>query len=202
MKIGLFFYSTYGRNYTMVSKAAEGVRKAGGEAEILRIPELLSEEILGKMGALEAQKAFSHIPEAEVSDLERFDGFIFGFPTRFGNMPAQFKYFLDATGGLWQSGKLIGKPFGLITSSATQHGGQESTLLTSAVPFLHHGMLYVGVPQNEGALFSAGAMEGGSFYGATTIAGPDGARLPSELELSVAEVLGERVAVIAGKLVS
>ncbi len=200
MRIGVLFYSTYGHNYAMAAAAAEGLRKSGIDADLLRVPETLSKDILEKMGALDAQKVFEHIPAAEVSKLPEYDGFIFSFPTRFGNMPAQFKAFVDATGGLWQTGALIGKPFGLIAGSATQHGGQESTLLTSMVPFIHHGMIYVGIPQSEGALFNSTTVEGGSFYGATTVSGGDGSRQPSEIEKEIASILAVRVGKIAAKL--
>lgn len=200
MRLGIFFYSTYGHIFQMAEKAKEGAQEIGSEADILKVAETLPEEILEKMGAIEPQKAFADVPAAKVDDLLNYDGFIFAFPTRYGSMAAQFKSFVDATGALWQQGKLIGKPFGLMTSSATQHGGQESTLLTGMVPFLHHGMIFVGLPQSEAALFGSDVVSGGSFYGATTIAGPDGARMPSEAELNLAKALGKRVAEISAKL--
>ena len=200
MKIAVLFYSTYGHNYLMAAAAAEGLKKSGIEVDLLRVPETLSEDILEKMGASEAQKTFEHIPLAEVDKLPEYDGFVFSFPTRFGNMPAQLKAFVDSTGGLWQTGALIGKPFGLIAGSATQHSGQESTLLTSMVPFLHHGMIFVGLPQSEAALFNSETVEGGSFYGATTVSAGDGSRMPSDTEKDIAAILAERVGKVAAKL--
>ena len=200
MKIAVLFYSTYGHIYSMAAAAAEALKKEGHNADLLRVSETLPDEVLEKMGALEAQKAFADVKPASVDMLPEYDGFIFAFPTRFGNMPAQFKAFVDATGGLWQAGALIGKPFGLIAGSATQHSGQESTLLTSAVPFIHHGMLYVGLPQSEAALFNSSTVEGGSFYGATTVSGGDGSRMPSDDEKDLAAALALRVSSIAEKL--
>jgi len=200
MKIAVIFYSTYGHLYTMALEAVEGIKKAGGAGELFRVPETLSQEILGKMGALEAQKAFQQVEEVVVQNLPQYDGFIFAFPTRFGNMAAQFKAFVDSTGGLWAKGALAGKPFGIITGSATQHGGQESTILTGMVPFLHHGMLFVGLPPTLPELGNVSEISGGSYYGASTIAGPDGSRMPSENEKILAMALGERVAWLAGRL--
>ncbi|MBI9103776.1 MAG: NAD(P)H:quinone oxidoreductase [Spirochaetales bacterium] len=200
MKIGIIFYSTYGHLYQMAQAALNGLKENGIDGEILRVQETLPDEVLEKMGALEAQKAFNNVKKAEVDDLVNYDGFIFAFPTRFGNMASAFSTFLGATGQLWQSGALIGKPFGLFAGSATQHGGQESTLLTSMVPFIHHGMLFVGLPQSEQALFNSTSVEGGSFYGATTISAGDGSRMPSESELKLASALALRVGKIAEKL--
>ncbi len=200
MKFAVLFYSTYGHIYQMAQKAAEGAKAAGAEVDLLRVPETLSADIVAALGATEAQKAFDSVKAAVVDELPGYDGFIFAFPTRFGNMPAQFKSFLDATGQLWFQGKLTGKPFGLITSTATQHGGQESTLLTSLVPFIHHGMIYVGLPQTEPLLSDISRVGGGSYYGASTISGGDGSRLPDEGEKELAYRLGERVAGVAKKL--
>ena len=176
MKIAIVFYSTYGHIYEMAKKAAEGAQAAGAEVDLVKVPETLSPEIVAALGATEAQKAFADVSGATVDSLPGYDGFIFAFPTRFGSMPAQFKAFLDATGGLWASGALVGKPFGIITSSATQHSGQESTILTSLVPFIHHGMIFVGLPQTEPLLSDISNVGGGSYYGASTIAG--GGRFP------------------------
>lgn len=200
MKIGIIFYSTYGHLYGMAQAAYKELKDNGYDAELLRVEETLPDEILEKMGALEAQKAFSGVKKAEVKNLQEYDGFIFAFPTRFGNMAGQFSTFVDATGSIWQSGTLIGKPFGLITGSATQHSGQESTLLTGMIPFIHHGMIFVGLPQSEPLLFNTSEVEGGSFYGATTIAAGDGSRMPSETELKLAGILAVRVGETAKKL--
>ncbi|MDC7241393.1 MAG: NAD(P)H:quinone oxidoreductase [Spirochaetales bacterium] len=200
MKFAVVFYSTYGHIYEMVKKASEGAKAAGAEVDILKVPETLSPEVIDALGATDAQKAFADLVGAEVDKLPEYDGFIFAFPTRFGNMPAQFKTFLDATGQLWFTGALVGKPFGIITSSATQHSGQESTILTSLVPFIHHGMIYVGLPQTEPLLADITRVGGGSYYGASTISGGDGSRLPDDGEKELAFKLGERVAGVAGKL--
>lgn len=200
MKIGIFFYSTYGHMYQMAQAALVGLKENGIEAELLRVEETLPDDVLEKMGALDAQKAFANVKAAEVDDLTNYDGFIFAFPTRFGNMAAQFSTFLAGSGQLWQSGDLIGKPFGLFAGSATQHSGQESTLLTSMIPFIHHGMIFVGLPQSEQALFNSSTVEGGSFYGATTISAGDGSRMPSEVELQLASALAVRVGKTAAKL--
>ncbi len=200
MKIAVVFYSTYGHIYEMAKSAAEGAKAAGAQVDLVRVPETLAPEIVEALGATEAQKAFADVAGAQVDRLPEYDGFIFAFPTRFGNMPGQFKSFLDATGQLWFTGALVGKPFGLITSSATQHSGQESTFLTSLVPFIHHGMIFVGLPQTEPALADITQVGGGSYYGASTISGADGSRLPDEREKSLAFKLAERVAGVAGKL--
>ncbi|MDZ4121476.1 MAG: NAD(P)H:quinone oxidoreductase, partial [Candidatus Cloacimonadaceae bacterium] len=142
MKILVLFYSTYGHIYEMAKAVAEGARGIkDAEVEIKRVPETLSDEILAMMGALEAQKAFADVPIATVEDLVAADAVIFGTPTRFGNMAAQMKAFLDATGSLWAKGALIGKIGSVFTSTATQHGGQESTILSFHTVLLHHGML-------------------------------------------------------------
>ena len=200
MKIAVIFYSTYGHIYQMAQSAAKGAEAVGAEVDLVRVPETLSPEIIATLGATEAQKAFAGVKEAQIADLPGYDGFIFAFPTRFGNMPGQFKTFLDATGQLWAQGALAGKPFGIVTSSATQHGGQESTILTSMVPFVHHGMIFVGLPQTHPELGNFSEVGGGSYYGASTISGGDGSRLPDERELSLAGKLAERVATVAGKL--
>jgi len=147
MKVLIVFYSTYGHIFKMAEAVAEGVKEvAGAEVKILRVPETLPEEVLGKMGAVDAQKAFSHVPVCTVDELAEADAIIFGTPTRFGNMCGQMRQFLDATGQLWAEGSLIGKVGSVFTSSATQHGGQESTILTFHVTLLHQGFVIVGLP--------------------------------------------------------
>ncbi|MEJ2726984.1 MAG: NAD(P)H:quinone oxidoreductase [Deltaproteobacteria bacterium] len=201
MKILIVFYSAYGHVYKMAQAVAEGVRTVkGAEVEIRRVPETLSQEILEKMGAVDAQKTFSQIPECTVDDLTRADAIIFGTPTRFGNMCGQMRQFLDATGQLWANGSLVGKVGSVFTSTATQHGGQESTILTFHVTLLHHGFVVVGLPYAFQGQMRMDEITGGSPYGASTIAGGDGTRMPSENELEAARFQGKHVAGIASKL--
>jgi NAD(P)H dehydrogenase (quinone) len=202
MKILIVFYSTYGHVYKMAQAVAEGVKTVkGAEVEIRRVPETLPHEVLEKMGAVEAQKAFSQIPECAVDDLTKADAIIFGTPTRFGNMCGQMRQFLDATGQLWANGSLVGKVGSVFTSTATQHGGQESTILTFHVTLLHHGFVVVGLPYAFQGQMRMDEITGGSPYGASTIAGGDGSRMPSENELEAARFQGKHVAGIASKLV-
>jgi NAD(P)H dehydrogenase (quinone) len=201
MKVLIVFYSTYGHIFKMAEAVAEGVKEVvGAEAYIRRIPETLPEEVLEKMGAVEAQKAFSHVPECTVDELAEADAIIFGTPTRFGNMCGQMRQFLDATGQLWANGSLIGKVGSVFASSATQHGGQESTILTFHVTLLHHGFVIVGLPYAFQGQMRIDEVTGGSPYGATTIAGGDGSRTPSVNELEAARFQGKHVATIAAKL--
>ncbi len=184
----------------MVQAAAEGAREAGAEVEIKRVPELLSDDIIAAMGATDAQKQLADIPVAAAEDLEQADGIIFGVPTRFGNMVGQMRMFLDSTGPQWAKGALVGKVGSVISSSATQHGGQESTILTTQITLLHHGMVIVGLPYAFQGQTTIDEISGGSPYGASTIAAGDGSRLPSENELAGARFQGKHVAEIAGKL--
>ncbi len=203
MKVLVLFYSMYGHLYQMAQAVAEGAQEVdGAEVALRRIPETLSDDILGKMGALEAGKAFAHIPVATVEELADYDAIIFGIPTRFGNMSTQVRTFFDATGGLWFTGALIGKVGSVFASSATQHGGQESTILTSHVTLLHHGMVIVGLPYSFQEQSSIDEMNGCSPYGASTITGGQGQRMPSENELAGARFQGRHVATIAKKLAS
>ncbi len=200
MKILIVFHSTYGHMYKMVQAAAEGAQEAGAEVELKRVPELLSDEVIAAMGATEAQKQLADIPVVAAEDLEQADGIIFGVPTRFGNMVGQMRMFLDSTGHQWAKGALVGKVGSVISSSATQHGGQESTILTTQITLLHHGMVIVGLPYAFQGQTTMDEISGGSPYGASTIAGGDGSRLPSENELAGARFQGKHVAQIAGKL--
>ena len=200
MKVLVLFYSTYGHMYQMAQAAAEGARAAGAEVTIKRVPELLSDDVLTAMGALEAQKQFADVPVAEANDLAQADAVIFGIPTRFGNMVGQMRMFLDSTGPLWQSGALVGKVGSVMTSTATQHGGQETTIVSSQFTLLHHGMVIVGLPYAFQGQMKSDEITGGSPYGASTITGGDGSRMPSENELAGARFQGEHVAKIAGKL--
>jgi NAD(P)H dehydrogenase (quinone) len=201
MKILIVYYSMYGHIHAMAQAAAEGVREAGGEALVKRVPETLSQEILEKMGAVDAQKEMAHIPVASVQDLAEADAVIFGSPTRFGNMCGQMRQFLDATGGLWVKGSLIGKPASVFCSSNTQHGGQESTILTFIPTLLHQGMIVVGLPYSFQGQMGITEITGCSPYGASTIAGNTGERMPSENELAAARFQGRHVAEITAKLI-
>ncbi len=201
MKVLVVFYSTYGHVYKMAEAVAEGAKTvAGAEVEIRRVPETLPREVLEKMGAIDAQKSFSRIPQCTVDDLTKADAVIFGTPTRFGNMCGQMRQFLDATGQLWADGSLVGKVGSVFTSTATQHGGQESTILTFHVTLLHHGFVVVGLPYAFQGQMRMDEITGGSPYGASTIAGGDGSRMPSENELEAARFQGKHVAAIASKL--
>ena len=201
MKVLVVFYSAYGHIFKMAEAVAEGAREvAGAEVLIRRVPETLPEEVLEKMGALESQKAISHIPVCTVDELADADAVLFGTPTRFGNMCGQMRQFLDATGQLWAKGSLIGKVGSVFASSNTQHGGQESTILTFHVTLLHHGFVVAGLPYAFQGQMRTDEITGGSPYGATTIAGGDGSRMPSENELEAARFQGRHVASIAAKL--
>ena len=201
MKVLIVFYSMYGHIYKMAEAVGEGAKKvAGTEVEIRRVPETLPQEVLAKMGAVEAQKQFSNIPVCTVDELPDADAIIFGTPTRFGNMCGQMRQFLDATGQLWAKGALVGKVGSVFTSSATQHGGQESTILTFHVTLLHQGFVVVGLPYAFQGQMRIDEITGGSPYGASTIAGGDGSRMPSENELEAARFQGKHVAAIAAKL--
>jgi NAD(P)H dehydrogenase (quinone) len=201
MKVLIVYYSMYGHVHRMAEAVMEGVKEVkGADASMYRVPETLSEEVLKKMGALEAKKGFAHIPVCSVNDLATADAIIFGTPTRYGNMCGQMRQFLDATGGLWAKGALVGKVGSVFTSSATQHGGQESTILTFHTNLLHHGMVVVGLPYAFEGQMRIDEITGGSPYGASTIAGTKGERMPSENELNAARFQGKFVAEIAAKL--
>ena len=200
-KVLIVFYSMYGHIHQMAEAVAVGVREVPGcEPIIKRVPETLSEEVLGKMGALAAQQSMAHIPVAHVDDLTSADAIIFGTPTRFGNMCGQMRQFLDATGQLWAKGSLVGKVGSVFASSATQHGGQESTILSFHTTLLHQGMVVVGLPYTFAGQMGIGEIAGCSPYGASTIAGGQGERMPSENELAGARFQGAHVARIAQKL--
>jgi NAD(P)H dehydrogenase (quinone) len=201
MKVLIVYYSMYGHIHRMAEAMAEGARMVkGADVSMRRVPETLTEEVLGKMGALEAQKGLAHVPVCAVDELATADAIIFGTPTRFGNMCGQMRQFLDATGGLWAKGALVGKVGSVFTSSATQHGGQESTILTFLTNLLHQGMVVVGLPYSFEGQMRIDEITGGSPYGASTIAGTQGERMPSENELNAARFQGKHVAEIAAKL--
>ena len=201
MRILIVYYSTYGHIHKMAEAIAEGVGQVvDAEAFLRRVPETLPEDVLEKMGAVDAQQAQSHIPICTVDELADADAVIFGTPTRFGNMCGQMRQFLDATGQLWAQGALVGKVGSVFTSSATQHGGQESTILSFHVSLLHHGFVIVGLPYAFQGQMRIDEVTGGSPYGASTIAGGSGERMPSENELAAARLQGQHVAEIAKKL--
>ncbi|MFO7459154.1 MAG: NAD(P)H:quinone oxidoreductase [Desulfatiglandales bacterium] len=201
MKVLIVYYSMYGHIHRMAMAVAAGANEVSGSEVLLRrVPETLSQEILEKMGAAEPQKSMTHIPVCTVSELETADAVIFGTPTRFGNMCGQMRQFLDATGGLWQKGALVGKVGSVFASSNTQHGGQESTILSFHITLLHQGFIVVGLPYTFEGQMRMDEVTGGSPYGASTIAGADGSRMPSENELAAARFQGKHVAGIAAKL--
>ena len=195
-KVLVLYYSSYGHIEKMAGAVAEGAREAGAEATVKRVPELVPEAVAKSSGFKLDQAA----TVATVDELADYDAIILGVPTRFGNMPAQMKNFLDQTGGLWAKGKLIGKVGSVFTSTATQHGGQESTILSTHTVLLHHGMVIVGLPYSFQGQNRIDEMTGGSPYGASTIAGGDGSRQPSENELAGARFQGRHVAGLAAKL--
>jgi NAD(P)H dehydrogenase (quinone) len=202
MKALIVYYSMYGHVHQMAEAVAAGVREVpGAEVTLRRVPETLPAEVLQKMGATNAQKAFAHVPVCSVEELPAYDAIIFGTPTRFGNMCGQMRQFLDATGQLWAAGALVGKVGSVFASTATQHGGQESTLLSTHITLLHHGMVIVGLPYAFQGQMRIDEITGGSPYGATTIAGTKGERAPSENELAAARFQGKHVASLAAKLV-
>jgi len=201
MKVKVIFYSMYGHVYRMAEAIGEGARSVdGSDVELMQVQELIPDEMLEKAGAKKARELFAHIPVAKPEDLADADAIIFGTPTRFGNMCAQMRNFLDQTGGLWAKGALIGKVGSVFTSTGTQHGGQETTITSFHTTLLHHGMIIVGLPYSETRQTTLDEISGGSPYGATTIAASDGSRMPSENELAMARFQGRHVATIAKKL--
>ena len=201
MKVLIVYYSLYGHSLKMAQAVAQGVEEIdGAKAELRRVPETLPDEVLEKMGALDAQKQQADIPICRVDELAEAGAVIFGTPTRFGNMCGQMRQFLDSTGKLWLNGAMIGKVGSVFTSSATQHGGQESTILSFHISLLHHGMVVVGLPYSFEGQMRMDEITGGSPYGASTIAGGQGERMPSENELAAARFQGRHVAQIASRL--
>ena len=201
MKVLIVYYSMYGHVYNLAEAVAEGARLVENvEATLRRVPETLPKEVLEKMGAVESQKQQAEVPLCTVDELGEADAIIFGTPTRFGNMCGQMRQFLDATEQLWMNGSLFGKVGSVITSSNTQHGGQESTILSFHTTLLHQGMIIVGLPYTFKGQMAMDEISGCSPYGSSTIAGGDGSRVPSENELAGARFQGEHVAKIAKKL--
>jgi NAD(P)H dehydrogenase (quinone) len=196
-KVLVLYYSTYGHIETMAKAIAEGARGVSGtDVTVKRVPELMPEDVARKAGVKLDQEA----PIAKPEELADYDAVIFGTPTRFGNMAAQMRNFLDQTGGLWMKGALVGKVGSVFASTATQHGGQETTITSFHTTLLHQGMVIVGLPYTCQDQMTLDEIAGGSPYGATTIAAGDGSRQPSEKELSMARFQGRHVAEIAAKL--
>jgi NAD(P)H dehydrogenase (quinone) len=201
VKVHVIFYSMYGHVYRMAEAVLAGVKEvAGAEASLFQVAELTPDAVLEKSGARAARAAFAHVPVATMDSLAEPHAVIFGTPTRFGNMAAPMRHFLDQTGGLWAKGTLIGKVGSVFASTASQHGGQETTITSFHTTLLHHGMILVGVPYSESGLTNMVDVSGGTPYGATTLAGIDGSRQPSANELKIARYQGRHVAEIASKL--
>jgi NAD(P)H dehydrogenase (quinone) len=201
IKVQVVFYSTWGHVYRMAEAVVEGARQVpGAEVSLYQVAELMPDDLQEKLGAKAARAAFAKVPTATVDQLADAHAVIFGTPTRFGNMAAQMRHFLDQTGPLWMKGSLIGKVGSVFASTASQHGGQETTITSFHTTLLHHGMVIVGVPYAESGLTNMLEVSGGTPYGATTLAGADGSRQPSENELKIARYQGKHVAEIATKL--
>jgi NAD(P)H dehydrogenase (quinone) len=195
-KVLVLYYSAYGHMEKMAHAAAEGVRAGGAEVAVKRVPELVPEDVARKSGMKLDQKA----PIATIDELPGYDGFILGIPTRYGRMVSQISNFLDQTGGLWASGALNGKVGSVMSSTATQHGGQETTLLAGITNLLHLGMVIVGLPYSYKGQMTLDEITGGAPYGASTITGSQGQRQPSENELGAARYQGQKVAEVASRL--
>jgi NAD(P)H:quinone oxidoreductase type IV len=201
-KIQVVFYSMYGHVHKLANEIAAGASDIENtEVKLLQVPELIPEDVLLLSGARDTRKEFENIPIAEPDKLAEADAIIFGTPTRFGNMCAQMRNFLDQTGALWMNGALVGKVGSVFTSCASQHGGHETTITSFHTTLIHHGMVVVGVPYTEQKLLDMTAINGGSPYGASTVADGDGSRQPSQLELDIARFQGRHVADIASRLI-
>jgi len=199
-RILILFYSMYGHVFRMANAVAEGVRQEGGEPILKQVAELVPEERWDK-SIRRAKESMKHIPVADPqADLKGIDGVIVGTPTRFGNMSSQMRNFWDQTGGDWANGTLIGKPAAVFTSTGTQHGGQETTIISTMITLLHHGCVLVGLPYSFKDQMTLKEISGGSPYGASTIAGTMGERMPTANELRIAKGLGKHVTTIARKL--
>jgi NAD(P)H dehydrogenase (quinone) len=199
-KIMVLFYSMYGHTLRMASAVVEGVREAGGEPILKQVAELVPEEFWNE-DVKKAKELMKDVPVANPrKDLKGIDGIIIGTPTRFGNMCAQMRNFWDQTGGDWANGTLVGKPAAVFTSTNTQHGGQETTIVSTHLTLLHHGCVIVGFPYSFTEQMTVDEISGGSPYGASTIAGPLGERMPSANELKMAKDLGKHLTKIAERL--
>jgi NAD(P)H dehydrogenase (quinone) len=200
-KVQVVFYSMYGHVYKLAEAVAAGAREVAGiEVSLYQVAELVPDDVLEKSGAKAARAAFARVPVIRPEQLAEADAILFGTPTRFGNMCAQMRNLLDQTGGLWMKGSLIGKVGSVFTSTASQHGGQETTITSFHSTLLHHGMIVVGVPYSEQRLLEMSQVTGGTPYGASTLTGGDGSRQPSENELAIARFQGRHVAEIAARL--
>ena len=201
IKVNVIFYSMYGHVYKMAQAIAEGAGSVSGtQVTLFQVAETIPDDVLEKYGAKGAKAAFAKVPVATMENLTEANAIIFGTPTRFGNMAGQMRNFLDQTGQIWFAGGLIGKVGSVFASTGTQHGGQETTITSFHSTLLHHGMIVVGVPYSEKGLTDMTAISGGTPYGATTMAGADGSRQPTENELKVAKFQGKHVAEITAKL--
>ena len=201
VKVQIVFHSLYSHVYQLAEAIAEGARQvAGAEVTLAQVPEILPPDVLEKMGATGAKQAFAHVPVADPHALADADAIFLGTPTRYGSATGSMQAFLDSTGGLWVKGALIGKVGSAFTSTASQHGGQETTLVHLHTFFYHQGMLVSGVPYSAPELSNLDDVMGGTPYGASTIAGPKGERTPTPGELSIARFQGQHVAQIAAKL--
>ncbi len=201
MVVHVIFHSVYGHVWKLAEAIAEGARQVPkATVELFQVQEILSPEVLAKMGATDAKKAFAHIPLADPHKLADADAIFLGSGTRYGSNTASMQAFLDATGGLWQTGALVGKVGSAFTSTASQHGGQETTLVRMHTFFFHQGLVVAGCPYAAQELLTMSEMSGGSPYGASTITGPRGERMPSENELAIARFQGKFVAGIASKI--
>lgn len=195
-KVLVLYYSAWGHIEALAHAEAEGAREAGAEVYVKRVPELVPQSVAEESGYVLNQKA----PVADPHELADYDAIIFGTPTRFGNMTAQMRNFLDRTGGLWEANALVGKVGAVFTSSSNQHGGQETTILTTIPTLLHHGMVVVGLPYSFAGQLGLDEVKGGSPYGASAVVGVDGERMPTAVELAGARYQGRHVATIAGQL--
>jgi NAD(P)H dehydrogenase (quinone) len=201
VKVQVIFYSMYGHMWKMAEAVVEGARSvAGAQVDLFQVAETLPESVLEKMGAVQAKKAFAHVPIADPKRLAEADAILFGSPTRFGSATAQMQAFFDATGIHWGTGALIGKVGSVFTSTASQHGGQETTLISMMTFLFHQGMVVSGVPYSTQELLHMGDLTGGTPYGASTIVGPKGERMPSNNELAIARAQGKHATQIAAKL--
>jgi NAD(P)H dehydrogenase (quinone) len=201
VRVQVVFHSLYTHVYRLAEAVVEGAREVpGAEVRLAQVAETLPAEVLEKMGAVETKKAFAHVPVADPHALADADAIILGTPTRYGSATSQMQAFLDATGGLWIKGALIGKVGSAFTSTASQHGGQETTLVHMHTFFYHQGMVVVGVPYAAQELLNLSEITGGTPYGASTIAGPRGERTPTANELAIARFQGRHATQIAAKL--
>jgi NAD(P)H dehydrogenase (quinone) len=200
INILVVFYSMTGNVAKLAKAVAEGARSVEDtEVRMRQVEELVPEEKWNDL-MKKVKEELEDIPIATMDDLAWADGIAFGTPTRYGNMSAQMKEYIDQTGGLWQKGALENKVAGIFTSTSTQHGGQETTIITSMVPLFHLGMIIVGIPYSEQRLFAMEPVGGGSPYGASSVSGPMADRMPTENDLEIAKTLGRRIAEISRKI--